>query len=142
MKKTYKLIFFVVLAFVVITVIRNRPKEDLRATADLKEELSKITFDTEITPKIEEQIVDFSTCLEDDNFSIETPSGKSSIEIIGIEGEYCLVKTSYENVAGNYSNECRVPLIKGKTTFSTLNFENISQYCAIREDGSGLLELE
>ena len=79
MKKTYKLIFFVVLALIVVTVINNRSKEDLRATADLKVELSKITFDTEITPKIEEQIVDFSTCLEVDDFAIETPSGKRSI---------------------------------------------------------------
>jgi len=142
MKKTYKIILIAVLVIIAITIFKNRNKEDLRATANLNEELSKISINTKIAPKVEDQIVDFSLCQEDSGFSIDTPSGKGGLEIIGIEDEFCLVKTSYESPAGKYSNDCKVPLIVGKTTFNTLNFENISQYCSIREDGSGLLELE
>ena len=142
MKATYKLILLVVLSFIIFTFFNNRNKEDLKATADLKEEISKITFESDITPKIEEKILDFSICGEEDGFTVKTQAGKNSIKVIGIDGEYCVVKTSYENLAGNYSNECRIPLIKGETTFTTVNFENISQYCSISEDGSGLLELE
>ena len=142
MKKTYKLIFLVVLTLIAISIFKNRNKEDLRATANLDEEISKITFESDAVPQIEEKMLDFSLCEEKDGFTIKTQAGKSSIEVIGADGEYCMIKTSYEKGAGKYSNECRVPLIKGEMTFNTINFENISQYCSIRKDGRGLLELE
>jgi len=143
MKKTYKLIFIVVFALIAVSILKNRPKEDLKATGvDLKEEFSKITFETEVTPKIEKKTIDFSVCQEDDGFSVGTDSGKNSIKVIGIEGEYCLVNTTFKTAIGSYSNECRVPLISGETTFTSVNFEKISQYCQIREDGSGLLNIE
>ncbi|MFC1755856.1 hypothetical protein ACFLZK_00475 [Patescibacteria group bacterium] len=142
MKKTYKLILLVVFSLIAISIFKNRNKEDLRATANLDEEFSKITFESKKVPQIEEKMLDFSLCEEEDGFTMNTQAGKSAIEVIGKEGEYCVVKTTYKNTAGNYSNECKVPLFMGKTTFKTVNFEGISKYCSIREDGSGLLELE
>ncbi len=143
MKKTYKLILIVVFVLIGVSILKNRSKEDLTATgANLDEEFSKITFDTEATPKLEKKTIDFSVCQKDDGFSIGTDSGKNSIKVIGIEGEYCLVNTTFKTAVGSYSNECRVPLISGETTFTSANFEKISQYCQIREDGSGLLDIE
>ena len=142
MKKTYKLILLVVFSLIAISIFKNRNKEDLRATANLDEEFSKITFESDKVPQIEEKMLDFSLCEEKDGFTMDTQAGKSVIDVIGKEGEYCLVETTYENTAGKYSNECRVPLFMGETTFNTANFEIISKYCSIRKDGSGLLELE
>lgn len=140
MKKTYKLIGIALLVVITITIIKNRPKEDLRATADLNEELSKITFESDVTPKVESRVVDFSSCSEDDDFTIETNSGKNSLEVIGIEGDFCLIETSYENPAGNYSNKCAIPLSVGEVTFETANFETISHYCSIKTEENGILD--
>lgn len=132
MKKTYKLIGIAFLALILITIIKERPKEDLTATADLDEEFSKITFDTKITPKVENKVVDFSVCDKEDSFEIETVAGKNSLEIIGVEGSFCIVETNYENSAGAYTNECKIPLETGQVTFNSVNFEVISQYCSVK----------
>lgn len=140
MKKTYKLIGIALLIVIAITIIKNRPKEDLRATADLNEEFSKITFESEVTPKFENVTVDFSVCSEDDSFTTKTASGENSLSIIGFEGDFCIVETTYESPAGNYSNKCAVPASSGEITFESPNFEVISQYCSIKTGEEGILD--
>ena len=124
------------LALVVITIFKERPKEDLTATADLNDEFSKITFESKITPKVEDEVVDFSTCDEDDSFTVKTVSGDNSLEILGIEDDFCNVETTYESVAGTYTNECKIPLETGELTFDSVNFEIISQYCNVKTQKS------
>jgi len=138
MKKPIQLILIGVLAIIVVAFIKDKPKEDLTASANISEELSQL----QINKGFEKKPVNFARCEHDDGFKINLSLGSSKLTIIGPEDEFCLVQTTFETEGGHYINDCKIPLSLGQVVFSNDNFDEISQYCQLKTTGSGLLELE
>jgi len=138
MKKPYRLIIIGVLAIIIVTVLKDKPKEDLRATANISEELSQLSTQKSFGKKS----VNFTNCDPDDSFSVNLGLGSSKLKIIGAENEHCITQTTFETEGGYYVNECKIPLSLGQIVFIDNNFDEISRYCQLKTTGNGLLELE
>jgi hypothetical protein len=140
MKIPYKLIGIGLLAIILVAVIKDRPKEDLSATADIDEELSHISFSLN-REKIE-KTVDFSLCDEKQSFTMPFGNGTSQLKIIGPQEEVCQAQTIFKDRGGYFINDCEIPQNMGQIIFENGSFDQLSQYCKLKTTGSGLLELD
>jgi len=138
MKKPVHLILIGVITIVVVAFLKDKPKENLTANADISEELSQL----QINNGFEKKPVNFARCEPGDGFKINLSLGSSKLTVIGPEDEFCLVQTTFETEGGHYINDCKIPLSLGQIIFSNDSFDEISQYCQLKTTGSGLLELE
>ncbi len=138
MKKPYQLIAIGVLALIVVGFLKDKPTENLSASADINEELSYVS----LKKSASEKTVDFSACDPKQSFSVGVGNESNQLKILGPEEENCIAQTIFEVESGYYINECKIPLSTGRTTFEGGGLDNISQFCTLKTTGNGLLELE
>jgi|GEM_PF-6664127 len=138
MKKPFKLIIIGALLLILVGVLKSSRHEDLTATADISEELSQES----LASRFESKSVDFSRCEEQKVINFPNGNTTNKLKILGIQAGHCLVETTFESAGGYYTNDCQIPLETGLVTFKDPDFIAISEFCQIKTEGVGLLELE